>query len=233
MSPRGLGRAADLGCLLADGDPAGSGEGSPVGPGGGHAAVWPGTAGRGERTLAVQWYWLSQGLSWRQCVTGTSWFGLPPVLHFTSHHSGDLPLLAVGNMWLPITPALCSSLGSEPQHVFTQDKLSFCPCRCCLLGTFSQVSVYSLPSGVFSQLTPSMHRTLPATPNWVLCAHGRGAGISHIHVTSTEVPALPTHSWKSDKPKHPLHPSPVLTSLTNRAALCWAESRAGCRRAGG
>lgn len=76
VSTRGLGRAADLGCLLADGDPAGSGEGSPVGPGGGHAAHWPGTAGRGERTLAMQWHWLSWGFDWRPCVTGASWFGL-------------------------------------------------------------------------------------------------------------------------------------------------------------
>lgn len=116
-------------------------------------------------------------------MTGTCWFGLLPVLHFTSHHSGDLPLAAAGNMWLSITAALCSSLGqnppakgTEPQHVVTQDELSFCPCRCCLLGTFSQVSLCSFPSRVFSQPTPPVHRTLPANLNWVLCAHGRGSG---------------------------------------------------------
>lgn len=65
--------------------------------------------------------------------------------------------------------------GTEPQHVITWDKLSFCLCRCCLLGTFSQVSLCSFPSGGFSQSPPPMHRTPPAHPDRVLCAHGRGS----------------------------------------------------------
>lgn len=36
--------------------------------------------------------------------------------------------------------------GTELQRVVTRDKLSFCPHRCCLLGTSSQVSPRSFPS---------------------------------------------------------------------------------------
>lgn len=111
VSLGGLGRPADSGCLSADRDPAGGGEGSPAGPGGGRAAGWPGTAGRGEGILVVRWHWLSRGLGWSPCVTGTSWFGLPGVFCFSSHRSGGLALLAAGDTWLPVTPAVCSSLG--------------------------------------------------------------------------------------------------------------------------
>lgn len=83
----------------------------------------------------------------------------------------------------------------------------------------------SVPSLLGSSLSPHHQSTgyfLPTqTGSSVLM--GVGAGVSQIHVISTEVPAassaLPTHSWKPDKPRHPLHPSSIPTSLSNSAAL--------------
>lgn len=44
---------------------------------------------------------------------------------------------------------------------------------------------------------------------------------------SQQHPALPTHSWKPDKPKHPLHPSPFLPHSPTPLAELGAGQAAG------
>lgn len=226
-------------CVSADRDPAGGGEGSPAGPGGGRAAVRPGTAGRGESILVVRWHWLSRGLGWSPCVTGTSWFGLLGVFCFSSHRSGGLALLAAGDTWLPVTPAICSSPGqllaqagpSRPRHrapacCHVGQTVLLTPAGAVSWGpSVRSVSAPSPPGASPSPHHQCMGHPLP-TQTGSSCARGRGSkdqpdpwGLCRGPSGTQWLCPPARDSWKPDKPKHPLHPSPVLTPLTSSAAL--------------
>lgn len=101
--------------------------------------------------------------------------------------------------------------GTELQCVIPWDKLSFCPCRCCLLGTFSQVSVWSFPT----KASPSPHHQhtghpLPAQTGSSVLMGGR-AGINQICGISAEVPAAPNGS---------AHPQVAAGNQTSQSIPC-------------
>lgn len=102
-------------------------------------------------------------------------------------------------------------------------------------------SVRSVSAPSSQEVSPSPHLQCTAHPlptqigSSVLV--GEGTGISWICGIPAKMPVAPNGSAHSPgtaenqtKPKHPLHPSPILTLLTSSTVLGLTGSRAGCRQ---